>query len=558
MAKNKLPSVWKGWETVGVLGRGSFGTVYEIRKTRRDGVEHAAVKVITIPQRQSEVEELRVRGYDDQAVLARFEEIKDRIEQEYMTMARLKGAVNVVYCDEILTVPHKGEIGWDIYIKMELLTPLVKALSSPIEEAQVVKLGKDISRALVTCEQENVIHRDIKPQNIFVSRDGTYKLGDFGVAKTIAETGSASVRVGTYDYMAPEVYHGEHYGHKADLYSLGLVLYWMLNECCPPFMPLPPALPTGQSESEARRKRLSGTPLPPPAHGSDELKRIVLKACAYDPKDRYQNAAEMLRDLEAVREETIVPLLIPDPVPPVPPSTYNQEKAKKTRGFFDNPPPPLPDSDPKPKRWLIVLPCALAVLALVFAGLYYLPGWRPATCSAPETHRLLRLTRGEALGHAWGDWTVVTEPSCTEDGLEQRVCLNDPEHVDERPVAATGHQYTDATCTEPSVCAVCGEESSGPIGHDWGEPTYTWSYDGKSVTAKRVCLHDPSHVETETAKTTGQVITAATCTAMGKTTYTATFKTARSGRRQRLSWIFLRWTTTGANRPIPGRPIARA
>jgi hypothetical protein len=98
--------------------------------------------------------------------------------------------------------------------------------------------------------------------------------------------------------MAPEVYNNQPYGAKADIYSLGLVLYWLLNERRTPFLPLPPAVPSSGEEDAARRRRFRGEPLPPPAHGSPALQRIVLKACAYAPKDRYQNAEELLRDLE--------------------------------------------------------------------------------------------------------------------------------------------------------------------------------------------------------------------------------------------------------------------
>ena len=129
--------VWPGWETVRLIGRGSYGTVYEIQRRIGGEVERAAVKVITIPQSQSDVEELRASGYDDQSVTAHFEGLKDKIEQEYMTMARLKGAVNIVYCDDVRTIQHDEDIGWDIYFKMELLTPLVSALPSPVDESQV-------------------------------------------------------------------------------------------------------------------------------------------------------------------------------------------------------------------------------------------------------------------------------------------------------------------------------------------------------------------------------------------------------------------------------------
>ena len=92
--------VWPGWTTVRLLGRGSFGAVYEIERRigNENDVEKAAVKEISIPQSQSDIEEMRLGGYDDKSVTAHFQGIKDRIEQEYIAMAKLKGAVNIVYC----------------------------------------------------------------------------------------------------------------------------------------------------------------------------------------------------------------------------------------------------------------------------------------------------------------------------------------------------------------------------------------------------------------------------------------------------------------------------
>ena len=130
-----------------------------------------------------------------------------------------------------------------------------------------------------------------------MSKNGDYKLGDFGIAKTVEKT-SGGTKIGTYKYMAPEVYNNQLYNLTADIYSLGLVLHWMLNERRSPFMPLPPAPVVASQEDEARSKRFSGTSIPAPSHGNEELKRIVLKACAYNPKDRYQSAEDMLADLK--------------------------------------------------------------------------------------------------------------------------------------------------------------------------------------------------------------------------------------------------------------------
>lgn len=290
---------WPGWEVVRKIGSGSFGAVYEIRRDVFGEVERAALKVISIPQSPSDIEELLNEGYDEASVTERFRSYLQDIAREYSLMAKMKGHTNVVYCDDIRYVQHDDGIGWTIYIKMELLTPMMTTLSGNISEQTAIRVGKDLCSALILCKQHNIVHRDIKPQNIFVSDNGEYKLGDFGIAKT-AEKTAGGTKIGTYKYMAPEVYNNQPYGAASDIYSLGLVMYWLLNHRRTPFLPLPPQTPTAGVEDEARRRRFTGEPIPAPANGSPALKAIVLKACAFNPRDRYSSPNEMLADLEAL------------------------------------------------------------------------------------------------------------------------------------------------------------------------------------------------------------------------------------------------------------------
>ena len=289
---------WPGWETVRLIGRGSFGAVYEIERRlfEDEEPEKAALKVITIPQNDSDIEELYNDGYDEESVTSTFRSHLKSIVAEYSLMRKMNGSSNIVNCDDVRYVQHDDGIGWDIYIKMELLTPLTRALPATVSEEQVIKIAKDMCAALELCSKHNIIHRDIKPQNIFVSENGDYKLGDFGIAKTVEKT-MGGTKTGTYKYMAPEVYSNKPYNSTADIYSLGLVLYWLLNERRMPFMPLPPEKLRAGMDEESRSRRFSGEQIPAPRNGSEELKRIVLKACAYDPKDRYQSARKMREDL---------------------------------------------------------------------------------------------------------------------------------------------------------------------------------------------------------------------------------------------------------------------
>lgn len=305
MAERERFPVYPGWETVRKIDNGSFGAVYEIRRELFGVIEKAALKHISIPQNENDVEELYSCGYDEASIKSHYESYLADIVREYQLMSEMKGHTNVVYCDDIRCSEKKGSLGWDVYIKMELLTPLMKALDQVSEEEQIIRLGKELCGALSLCRSRSIIHRDIKPQNIFLSRDGDFKLGDFGIAKTVEKT-AGGTKIGTYSYMAPEVYNNQPYGHEADIYSLGLVLYWLLNDRRLPFFPAPPAVPKASDMDQARLRRFRGDPLPPPAHGSDELKKIVLKACAFDPKDRYGSAEEMLQDLEKLEDGAAV------------------------------------------------------------------------------------------------------------------------------------------------------------------------------------------------------------------------------------------------------------
>lgn len=290
---------WPGWETVKLIGRGSFGAVYEIQRDVMGETESAALKVISIPQSSSDVDEMYSDGYDEESITATFKEHLKGIVAEYTLMRKMSDCANVVRCDDVRYVQHDNGIGWDIYIKMELLTPLTKALPDAISDEMVIKLAKDICNALITCKKHDVVHRDIKPQNIFVSNNGAYKLGDFGIAKTIEKT-SSGTKIGTYKYMAPEVYNNQPYGSAADIYSLGLVLYWLLNDRRMPFLPNASQKITASMEEEARNRRLAGERIPAPVKGSAALKSIVLKACAFSPTERYKTPGEMMTDLENI------------------------------------------------------------------------------------------------------------------------------------------------------------------------------------------------------------------------------------------------------------------
>lgn len=302
--EDKLVIPWEGWKAVKKLGSGGFGTVYEIERDFFGITEKAALKVITIPQNPDEIEYMKCEGNDAKSITRRFRGYLEDIAKEYSAMAQMKGSVHIVHCDDFKSIQHDDGFGYDIYIKMELLTPLMQALDKVKQEEQIIQLGLDISKALIHCQKKKILHRDIKPQNVFIAEDGVFKLGDFGIARNAEQVTNATVGVGSFSFMAPEVFLGKPggYDHRADVYSLGLLLYWLLNENRGPFMPLPPLPTTAELEKEARIRRFAGETIPAPANGSARLQQVVLKACAYAPKDRYTSATELLEALQTVQK----------------------------------------------------------------------------------------------------------------------------------------------------------------------------------------------------------------------------------------------------------------
>lgn len=295
-------NTWPGWECACKLGKGAFGNVYEIKRIESGKIYRAALKVITVPQDQSEVQNAYSEGMTEENVTTYFESVVNDFTKEFALMDELKGYTNIVSYEDHMVVKHENGIGWDILIRMELLTPLLKWIDEyPMDEKMVIKLGCDICTALELCHKNNIIHRDIKPENIFVNKNGDFKLGDFGIARVTEKTSSVMSQKGTGPYMAPEVDKGEKYNETVDIYSLGIVLYRFLNNHRTPFLPMGQI--THYDRKMALDKRLSGEPIPAPMNGSDKLKKIVLKAIQYDPSKRFQNAKALKKALENLNDD---------------------------------------------------------------------------------------------------------------------------------------------------------------------------------------------------------------------------------------------------------------
>lgn len=302
MDKDVPVSVWPEWELIEKIGEGSFGKVYKAKRTERGRSFYSAIKIISIPASKGELDSVRSEMNNEQSTREYFRNLVEDCIQEIYTMEHFCGNSHVVSFEDFKVVEYLDEIGWDISIRMEYLTSFMDyCTGKELTEKDVIKLGCDLAMALIYCRKLNIIHRDVKPENIFVSRFGDFKLGDFGIAREQAHTMSNMSKKGTYSYMAPEIYKGEKYDSSIDIYSLGIVLYKLMNQNRLPFLSLDKQLITYRDKETALARRMAGEKMPAPVNASAAFSHIILKACAYEPGKRYRKPEDMLRDLEKLR-----------------------------------------------------------------------------------------------------------------------------------------------------------------------------------------------------------------------------------------------------------------
>ncbi len=228
--------------------------------------------------------------------MAADEEFKRRFCAESQAVAMLSHP-NIV---AVYDVSHNDKIE---YIVMELIDGITLKQYMDrrgiLSWKEAVHFSKQIARALGHAHERGIIHRDIKPQNIMLLRDGTIKVADFGIASLESELHESDGQaIGSIHYIAPEQARGELPDARSDIYSLGVVMYEMMTGKVPY---------TGDSLGEIAVKHMNAAPTPIHEINKDlpgVLEEIIMRAMAANLQDRYQTAAELADDLEALSRES--------------------------------------------------------------------------------------------------------------------------------------------------------------------------------------------------------------------------------------------------------------
>ena len=259
------------------LGKGGMADVFKAIDTYNNN-KVVAIKI------------LKEEFCGDEAHLNRF-----RREVSAITRVNSEFAVKI---HEFLTVEGRPTIVMEYVPNHDTLKDIINKEGAMIED-RAVRIIKDILKALVDIHGIDVIHRDIKPHNILVTKDGTTKLCDFGIAiypESMNLTKTSEV-IGSVQYLAPETVHGADASPQSDIYALGIVLFEILTAELPfnGTKPLDVAMMHIHKDMPSVRKINSEI--------SKSLETIIYRATAKSLDDRYKSAAEMLNDIESYKDE---------------------------------------------------------------------------------------------------------------------------------------------------------------------------------------------------------------------------------------------------------------
>ncbi len=260
------------YELLELIGSGGMGHVYKANDNKLDRT--VAVKI------------LKEEYLDD-------EEFVERFHNEAQAVAKLSHS-NIVAVFDVGVDRDMHFIVMEL-IEGVILSDYVKRIKK-LKYEEAFSISIQIARALVHAHKNGIVHRDIKPHNVLLSKDGVAKVADFGIAKAVtARTFTLSGKtVGSVHYFSPEQARGGYVDARADLYSLGAVMYEMLTGRPPFDGETPVVVAVKHLQEKLVEPNVLNTDIP------DNVNKVVVRAMAKSPDDRYQSAKEMLLEMEAL------------------------------------------------------------------------------------------------------------------------------------------------------------------------------------------------------------------------------------------------------------------
>lgn len=265
------------YELIENIGEGGMAIVYKARDKKLNRL--VAVKILK-------------KEFSDNV------EIAEKFKREATAIANLSDT-NIV---NVLDVGHEEDSNTEYFVMEYVNGKTLKELivySGKLAYTTAINIAIQIAKALECAHKNNIIHRDIKPQNILVTENGDVKVTDFGIAKstTASTITNTTTIMGSAHYLSPEQAKGTFVDARTDLYSLGIVIYEMVTGRLP-F--------DGESPVTIALKHIQEQPVPPKqitASIPDSLNALILKAISKEPINRYQSSREMMTDLQKIKDD---------------------------------------------------------------------------------------------------------------------------------------------------------------------------------------------------------------------------------------------------------------
>jgi serine/threonine-protein kinase len=372
------------------------------------------------------------------ADLARDPQFQERFRREAQNAAALNHPAIVAVYDTGEANTEFGPLPYIVmeYVEGRTLRDIVKT-EGPMSQKRAMEVMADVCAALDFSHRHGIVHRDVKPANVMITKNGAVKVMDFGIARAMHDGQSAMTQtaavIGTAQYLSPEQARGESVDARSDVYAAGCVLYELITGE-PPF--------TGDSPVAVAYQHVREDPNPPSTVNpavAPELDAVVLKALAKGPANRYQSAAEMRSDLVRTLsgQRPAAPMVMSEDERT---QVMNADRRQPQRYEEYNEPD---DEDPKAKRRRRTI---LAALAAVFVlGAVLLIMWLSGSFKSNDTttaaipdvlHQSVPQAQDQLRGKGFQTFETknvtcgVTptngSPQCGQDDINKVVQINPP------------------------------------------------------------------------------------------------------------------------------------
>ncbi len=292
MNEQDIKKILPEWTLSYILGEKRGETLYQAEKTSGDTTRYSAIRAISIPADKEEAEELHEKFHDTESYKKHIDYLVKRRKAELQLLRSLSSKPGIVSIKESYDISNSDETSYLLVARYDYIETFDSYVrSNGLTVGAAIRMGIDVCKGLENVRKLELVHGAVRPENIYVNDHGRFKLGGFDIDLIEKKRQISQDEISALRYASPEMCTGKEYTFSADVYSLGMVLYGVLNGGKLPFE-------NECSQEKALERRLSGENIPKPAYNAGKLNEVVMKACSFEAKKRYPSPYYMRKALE--------------------------------------------------------------------------------------------------------------------------------------------------------------------------------------------------------------------------------------------------------------------